>query len=235
MIINSNSSFIGVIIQMRLGAFGFLAPPSPSPSSMSTNSSSHAADAHPNVGITDAQYALQWVQSHINLFGGDPSKVTIWGQSSGGGTILQLVNGEYTRLSEGTNGNGNENDEEKGLFRSVVVSSPYLVPMGMCESNGTSAWEVSWELSSPSRTQGHVTESSIIIDLFTLQQQFQNFSRAANCTGPDPVGCLRNASTETLRLLNHQVRSRFSFPSSHLQLLNPSLHFPPTVFLAESC
>ncbi|KAF7974483.1 hypothetical protein HWV62_12142 [Athelia sp. TMB] len=77
MINYANNSFIAVIIQYRLAAFGLLPTPTFS-----------------NGAITDARFALQWVQRSISLFGGDPGRVTIWGQSSGGGTILHLLAAE---------------------------------------------------------------------------------------------------------------------------------------------
>jgi carboxylesterase type B len=114
MINYSNDSFVAVIIQYRLGAFGFL------------NSPQMASAGGLNAGITDAQVALEWVQQYIHLFGGDKDQVTIWGQSSGGGTILHLL---AAQAEQG----------RKNLWRSAVVSSPYLTPMGACDS---SFWQV---------------------------------------------------------------------------------------------
>lgn len=47
-------------------------------------------DAVPNRGVLDWICALEWVQDHIWAFGGDPEKVTIAGQSAGGGAVLTL-------------------------------------------------------------------------------------------------------------------------------------------------
>lgn len=48
-------------------------------------------DAVPNRGVLDWICALKWVRNHIRSFGGDPKKVTIAGQSAGGGAVLTLL------------------------------------------------------------------------------------------------------------------------------------------------
>ncbi|MFC9558873.1 carboxylesterase/lipase family protein [Agromyces sp. NPDC056965] len=49
------------------------------------------ADAPSNRGIRDWLLALEWVQENIARFGGDPSRVTIAGQSAGGGAVQTLL------------------------------------------------------------------------------------------------------------------------------------------------
>ena len=96
-IINANNnSFVGVAIQYRLGAFGFL------------SSSEVKANGTVNAGLLDMQFALQWVQKNIALFGGDATKVTISGESAGGGAVLLLGTAE-----EGTIGTS--------LYKSVSI------------------------------------------------------------------------------------------------------------------
>ena len=73
-----------VVIQYRLGPFGFL-----------TTGDSAAPG---NFGMLDQVAALQWVKDNIKGFGGDPDKVTIFGLSAGGTSVsLHLL----SPLSEG--------------------------------------------------------------------------------------------------------------------------------------
>ncbi|TKA74593.1 hypothetical protein B0A49_03660 [Cryomyces minteri] len=78
----SNGSLVYVAIQYRLGLFGFLAG----------EEVYNNGDA--NAGLLDQRAALDWVQRNIRAFGGDPSRVTIWGGSAGGGSVTyQLIAG----------------------------------------------------------------------------------------------------------------------------------------------
>ncbi len=70
----------GVIVvnmNYRLGAFGFLAHPA-----FETEDPAYPSSG--NWGIDDQFAALQWVQRNIAAFGGDPEKVTLFGESAGG-------------------------------------------------------------------------------------------------------------------------------------------------------
>ena len=72
-----------VTINYRLGVFGFLAL-----RELSAESPNHASG---NYGLMDQIAALQWVQKNIVAFGGDPSRVTIFGQSAGSVSVSVLM------------------------------------------------------------------------------------------------------------------------------------------------
>ncbi|KAK1564192.1 carboxylesterase [Colletotrichum navitas] len=95
------NGFVTVIIQYRLGAFGF---------------ASSAEIGHfgiPNAGVHDMRFALEWVRDYIHLFGGDPTRVTIAGESAGGGGVMLMTM-------------ANNGSEGTSLFQRAIVSSPYL-------------------------------------------------------------------------------------------------------------
>jgi acetyl esterase/lipase len=47
-----------------------------------------------NAGLLDQVFALEWVQKNIGLFGGDKTRVTISGESAGGGSVMYHALGE---------------------------------------------------------------------------------------------------------------------------------------------
>ena len=76
-LMNTNANgFVSVIIQYRLGAFGFL------------SSDEVRRYGKVNAGLLDQNFALQWVQTHIEKFGGDPKRVTLAGESAGAGAVM---------------------------------------------------------------------------------------------------------------------------------------------------
>jgi Carboxylesterase family len=75
--INTNgNTLIVVTIQYRLGAFGF------------ASSSEIKSRGVLNAGLMDQVFAFQWVQKNIAKFGGNPDRVTIAGESAGGGSVM---------------------------------------------------------------------------------------------------------------------------------------------------
>ncbi|KAJ7157555.1 cholinesterase [Mycena crocata] len=73
----SRGDVVVVSINYRLGALGFLALDD--------------GATKGNYGIADQITSLNWVHQHIKSFGGDPSRVTIFGQSAGAGSVRALL------------------------------------------------------------------------------------------------------------------------------------------------
>lgn len=88
-----------VSVEYRTGALGFMAHPA---------LAKESANGHTgNYGLLDQIFALQWVQRNIQNFGGDPSKVTIFGESAGAISCSILCASPLA----------------KGLFRGVISQS----------------------------------------------------------------------------------------------------------------
>lgn len=77
-----------VAVNYRLNIFGFLA---------TKELSEEQGGASGNYGIRDQVLALQWVRDNIAAFNGDPNRVTIAGQSSGGTSVFALLSAPSTR------------------------------------------------------------------------------------------------------------------------------------------
>lgn len=91
---------IVVSLNYRLGVFGFLSSPQ-------LDAESPTGRTSGNWGLMDQQLALTWVQRNIAGFGGDPSRVTLFGESAGAHSVgLQLA-------SPGS----------RGLFQRVILQS----------------------------------------------------------------------------------------------------------------
>lgn len=90
-----------VVVQYRLGALGWLAHPA------LREGGSLADDASPNFGMLDQIRALEWVRDDVAAFGGDTSRVTIFGESAGGHNVAALV----------------ASPRAKGLFQRAIIQS----------------------------------------------------------------------------------------------------------------
>ncbi|GAW40952.1 Para-nitrobenzyl esterase [Brevundimonas sp. SH203] len=88
-----------VTFNYRLGRFGFFAHPA--------LTAEAGAEPTGNYGLMDQVAALKWVHDNIAALGGDPNRVTLMGQSAGGGSVLQLMNIPQAR----------------GLFHRAIVQS----------------------------------------------------------------------------------------------------------------
>ena len=89
-----------VSMNYRMGRLGFFAHPA--------LLAETPDELHGNYGYMDQRSALQWVQRNISAFGGNPKAVTIFGQSSGGGSVMVHLTSPLSR----------------GLFQRAIMQSP---------------------------------------------------------------------------------------------------------------
>lgn len=82
--IASHSNMVVVVIQYRLGPFGWFNHPA-------LKSAASAEEKSGNFGTLDTIKALEWVQANIEAFGGNPNNVTIAGESAGAHNVTNLL------------------------------------------------------------------------------------------------------------------------------------------------
>ncbi|XP_042145552.1 acetylcholinesterase-like [Ixodes scapularis] len=95
-VLAAQTGLVVVSMNYRLGILGFL--------------NANTTDASGNQGLLDQHMALKWVQDNIHVFGGDPSMVTVFGQSAGAMSIHAHI---LSPMS-------------KGLFKRAVMMSGSL-------------------------------------------------------------------------------------------------------------
>ncbi|KAK6517398.1 hypothetical protein TWF281_004055 [Arthrobotrys megalospora] len=99
-----NSPIIGITINYRLSGWGFLA------------SAEVEGTQNLNVGLKDQRLAMHWVKENIKAFGGDPDKVTIFGESAGGASV------GFQQIAF--------NGRNDGLFRGAIQQSGSAILYG---------------------------------------------------------------------------------------------------------
>ncbi|KAH8667110.1 carboxylesterase family protein [Xylariales sp. PMI_506] len=112
-----DSPIIGVSFNYRLSGWGFMF------------SQELLDEGATNLGLRDQRLALHWIQENIGAFGGDSSKVTIWGESAGGnsvGTHLVAYGGR-----------------DDGLFRGAISESG--APTGLSNFSTVANWQPAYD------------------------------------------------------------------------------------------
>ncbi|KAH8675820.1 carboxylesterase [Xylariales sp. PMI_506] len=98
--VSESSDLIFVYTNYRLNAFGFLPGKEIAEDPLSDT----------NAGLLDQQAAIRWTHTYIRQFGGDPERISIWGQSAGGGSVVAQVIGPK---------------HDPPIFKQALASSPF--------------------------------------------------------------------------------------------------------------
>ncbi|CZT43801.1 related to extracellular lipase [Rhynchosporium secalis] len=139
MIATRSEPYIGVSFNYRIGVFGFL------------SNNLGARIGAQNLGLRDQILALQWVQENIAAFGGDPSQVTIMGNSAGAHSI-----GHHIQSPLST-----------GLFHRAIMESGSPTAR-FCQSAGSALSEIQFsDLTSALSINTQNESDNAIIDALT--------------------------------------------------------------------
>ncbi len=111
----SGHGVIVVTVEYRLGLLGWLAHPL---------LTAEAQGSSGNYGLMDLIAALKWVHDNIAEFGGDPAKVTIFGQSAGAENIYALL----------------ASPAAAGLFSAAAMESSYAIKGGLIGTSVADAY-----------------------------------------------------------------------------------------------
>jgi para-nitrobenzyl esterase len=157
-----------VTINYRLGPLGFLAHPA-----LSAESSEGVSG---NYGLLDQIAALKWVQNNIAGFGGDSTKVTVFGESAGAISILDLL---VSPLAE-------------GLFNRAIAQSGIMLDYGFGASTTGTLKEAEESGAALARRLG-VDQSGDV--LAQLRAKTPDELLAAAATSGEDSGLMQNGLT----------------------------------------
>lgn len=104
--IDQKQPFIYVAVNYRVAGFGFMP------------GAELREEGSTNLGLLDQRMGLEWVADNIAAFGGDPDKVTIWGESAGAISVLD----QMALFGGDADYNG------KPLFRGAIMNSGGVAP-----------------------------------------------------------------------------------------------------------
>ena len=217
----------GVVVvgfNYRVGIFGFLTHPMLSAESPRRTSG--------NYGLLDQIAALQWVRANIAAFGGDPERVTVFGESAGAVSIAVLMTSPLAR----------------GLFRQAILHSPAVLPLASLAEAEQSGAALGADLAAlrqlsatellahnedffPPRSASNVMSIAFpapIVDGYVVPRQ----PRAAFATGvvtalPTIVGIAADegrmfSAEQSVASYQAWVRNKFGALSDGLLALNPA-------------
>ncbi|TCD65765.1 hypothetical protein EIP91_002250 [Steccherinum ochraceum] len=149
--IESGKPVVLVTVNFRLGFLGFASSPA-----IREDNKLAGDEGVGNYGLRDQRTAMEWVHHYISDFGGDPSNVTLFGESTGAADILCHLHSTY--------------NEHRPLFHRAIVQSPML------ELDIPNVHSAGWQLSRiMCALNVHSVEDLRAVDVDQLVALNQNF------------------------------------------------------------
>jgi len=126
----ASKGVVYVSVAYRVGVIGFFAHPELS----AENRRLHGVAASGNYGLLDMVASLKWIRQNIAAFGGDPGKVTIWGESAGAMAVSMLTVSPQARgLFHGAI---SDSGGSFGAARTPTAPGENLPPLAIAEQGG---------------------------------------------------------------------------------------------------
>ncbi|OJJ81435.1 carboxylesterase/lipase family protein [Aspergillus glaucus CBS 516.65] len=178
----ADQGIVFVNYNYRTGPFGWLAHPELSAEFEKVTDSNSSG----NWGMLDQFAALKWIHANIDAFGGDPSRITVMGQSAGSAATQHILNSNLTRgLITGAIIESGVRDPRDPLCTSLAeayttlndsyaTSAEYLSSLGV--SSISDAREKSMEelLNATTSTSGDSISFSATLDYYAIPDTYWN-------------------------------------------------------------
>jgi para-nitrobenzyl esterase len=130
-VLASSGEVVIVTLNYRLGALGFL-----DLSPFTTKTSTFET----NLGLRDVLFALNWVRDNVADFGGDPERITLFGESAGAGVVTTLLASPAAAgLFAAAIAQSSPATSIYDPARSRVVAEQFLVALGVDDAAGLAA------------------------------------------------------------------------------------------------
>ena len=174
----------GVIVvtaNYRLGIFGFLADP------QLTRESPHHSSG--NYGLLDQIAALKWLHRNIVAFGGDPNRVTIFGQSSGSISVSVLVTSPLAKgLFQRAIGESGGLFEPLNLDASFTLQGAELEGQAFMARAGVTSIKVLRSMSASELMKVNFSPNPIIDGYVLTQSPYEAYCRGQQNDVPILIG-----------------------------------------------
>jgi para-nitrobenzyl esterase len=173
-----------VTINYRLGLLGFFSHPS------LREAAESELDRSANFGILDIVHSLKWIRENIAAFGGDPSNVTLFGESAGAMNTVALL---YSPLA-------------KGLFHKAIAQSGSLRQTPV---------EVAEQLTQDDRSEfsSGETAAKFLLNRGAAETLEQARAKVAKLDDPAFLKLMRSASdTELIGTYTLDIGARIRLP-----------------------